>query len=288
MLTISNLIYRIGGRVLFDNAGVQIAANQRIGLVGRNGTGKSTLFKLIKGDLSPDSGAINISPRTKLGDVAQETPDGPDSLIDTVLAYDKERAALLADAETSEDGHHLAEVHERLNTIDAHTAPARAAAILSGLGFDAEAQERPVSSFSGGWRMRVALAGALFARPDLLLLDEPTNHLDLEATLWLENYLAGYEGTLIVISHDRDLLNNVVDRIVHIDQGKLVTYGGNYDRFEQTRREQMELQGKAAVKQAAQRAHLQSFVDRFRAKASKAAQAQSRIKMLEKLDRRSA
>ncbi len=283
MLTISNLIYRIGGRVLFDNAGVQIAANQRIGLVGRNGTGKSTLFKLIKGDLSPDSGAINISPRTKLGDVAQETPDGPDSLIDTVLAYDKERAALLADAETSEDGHHLAEVHERLNTIDAHTAPARAAAILSGLGFDAEAQERPVSSFSGGWRMRVALAGALFARPDLLLLDEPTNHLDLEATLWLENYLAGYEGTLIVISHDRDLLNNVVDRIVHIDQGKLVAYGGNYDRFEQTRREQMELQGKAAVKQAAQRAHLQSFVDRFRAKASKAAQAQSRIKMLEKL-----
>ena len=283
MLTISNLTYRIGGRVLFDSAGVQIAANQRIGLVGRNGTGKSTLFKLIKGELSPDSGMISLSPRTKMGDVAQETPDGPDSLIDTVLAHDKERAALLIDAETSEDGHHLAEVHERLNAIDAHTAPARAAGILAGLGFDAEAQERPVSSFSGGWRMRVALAGALFARPDLLLLDEPTNHLDLEATLWLENYLASYEGTLIVISHDRDILNTVVDRIIHLDQGKLVAYGGNYDRFEQVRREQMELQGKAAVKQAAARAHLQSFVDRFRAKASKAAQAQSRIKMLEKL-----
>jgi len=283
MLTISNLTYRIGGRILFENASVQIAGFQRIGLVGRNGTGKSTLFKLIKGELSPDSGAIILSPKIRLGDVAQETPDGPDSLLDTVLAYDKERAALLADAEHSEDGHHLAEVHERLNTIDAHTAPARAAAILAGLGFDAEAQERPVSSFSGGWRMRVALAGALFARPDLLLLDEPTNHLDLEATLWLENYLASYDGTLIVISHDRDLLNTVVDRIIHIDQAKLVAYGGNYDRFEQTRREQMELQGKAAVKQAAQRAHLQSFVDRFRAKATKAAQAQSRIKMLEKL-----
>jgi ATP-binding cassette subfamily F protein 3 len=200
-----------------------------------------------------------------------------------VLEHDKERTALLAEAESNDDGHRLAEVHERLYAIDAHAAPARAAAILSGLGFDAAAQERSVSDFSGGWRMRVALAGALFAKPDLLLLDEPTNHLDLEATLWLESYLATYDGTLIVISHDRDILNNVVDRIIHLDQAKLVAYGGNYDRFEQVRREQMELQGKAAVKQAAQRAHLQSFVDRFRAKASKAAQAQSRIKMLEKL-----
>jgi ATP-binding cassette subfamily F protein 3 len=283
MLTISNLTYRIGGRVLFDNAGVQIAAHQRIGLVGRNGTGKSTLFKLIKGDLSPDQGEISLPPRVKLGDVAQETPDGPESLIDCVLAHDKERAALLAEAESIEDGHRLGEIHERLAAIDAHSAPARAASILAGLGFDAEAQARAVSSFSGGWRMRVALAGALFARPDLLLLDEPTNHLDLEATLWLESYLASYEGTLMVISHDRDLLNNVVERIVHLDQRKLVAYGGNYDRFEQVRREQIELAGKAAVKQAAQRAHLQSFIDRFRAKATKAAQAQSRIKMLERL-----
>jgi len=283
MLAINSLSFRYGGRVLFENASVQISAGQRVGLVGRNGTGKSTLFKLIKGELAPDRGTISLSPRTRMGDVAQEMPEGPDSLTDCVLAHDKERAALLVDAETSEDGHHLAEIHERLNAIDAHAAPARAAAILAGLGFDATAQERPVSSFSGGWRMRVALAGALFARPDLLLLDEPTNHLDLEATLWLENYLASYEGTLIVISHDRDILNNVVDRIVHLDQSKLVAYGGNYDRFEQVRREQMELQGKAAVKQAAQRQHLQSFVDRFRAKASKAAQAQSRIKMLEKL-----
>jgi len=283
MLTISNLTYRIGGRVLFEGAGVQVAANQRIGLVGRNGTGKSTLFKLIKGDLSPDLGEISLPPRVKLGDVAQETPDGPESLTDCVLAHDKERAALLAEADTTHDGHRLGEIHERLAAIDAHSAPARAAAILAGLGFSPEAQARPVSSFSGGWRMRVALAGALFARPDLLLLDEPTNHLDLEATLWLENYLASYEGTLIVISHDRDLLNNVVSRIIHLDQGKLVAYGGNYDRFEQVRREQIELAGKAAVKQAAQRAHLQSFIDRFRAKATKAAQAQSRIKMLERL-----
>jgi ATP-binding cassette subfamily F protein 3 len=283
MLSINGLTFRIGGRVLIDNASVQIADGQRVGLVGRNGTGKSTLFKLIKGELSPDAGGISISPRTKVGDVAQETPDGEESLVDCVLTYDKERAALLQELEATEDGHRLAEIHERLAAIDAHSAPARAAAILAGLGFDAEAQARPVSSFSGGWRMRVALAGALFAHPDLLLLDEPTNHLDLEATLWLEDYLASYDGTLVVISHDRDLLNNVVDRIVHLDQSKLVAYGGNYDRFETTRREQIELAGKAAAKQSAQRAHLQSFVDRFRAKATKAKQAQSRIKMLEKL-----
>ena len=283
MLSINDLTYRIGGRVLFEDASVQIATGQKVGLVGRNGTGKSTLFKLIKGELAPDRGSIGMSPRTRLGDVAQETPDGPESLVDCVLAHDKERASLLAEAETSHDYHRVAEIHERLNAIDAHAAPARAAAILAGLGFDAAAQALPVGSFSGGWRMRVALAGALFARPDLLLLDEPTNHLDLEAALWLEDYLARFEGTLIVISHDRDLLNNVAERIVHLDQGKLVAYGGNYDRFEQVRREQIDLLGKAAAKQAAQRAHLQSFVDRFRAKATKAAQAQSRIKMLERL-----
>ncbi len=283
MLHINDLTFRIGGRPLFEGATVHVAAGQRVGLVGRNGTGKSTLFKLILNELHPDGGAVAVRPRATLGRVAQEMPEGEASLIDCVLAHDPERTALLAEAETCQDGHRLAELHERMAAIDAHSAPARAAAILAGLGFDAEAQGRPLSSFSGGWRMRVALAGALFARPELLLLDEPTNHLDLEATLWLESYLATYPGTLIVISHDRELLNAVADRIVHIDQGRLVAYGGNYDRFEQVRREKMELAAKAAAKQLEQRRKLQSFIDRFRAKATKAAQAQSRIKMLERL-----
>jgi ATP-binding cassette subfamily F protein 3 len=283
MLHINDLTYRIAGRTLFDAATVHIAAGQKVGLVGRNGAGKSTLFKLITNELHADAGSITVRPRAHLGQVSQDAPDGEESLIDCVLAHDPERTALMAEAETSHDGHRLAEIHERMAAIDAHSAPARAAAILAGLGFDAEAQTRPVKSFSGGWRMRVALAGALFARPDLLLLDEPTNHLDLEASLWLENYLAGYPGTLVVISHDRGLLNTVVDRIVHIDQLKLVAYGGNYDRFEQVRREKMELAAKAASKQLEQRRKLQSFIDRFRAKATKAAQAQSRVKMLERL-----
>lgn len=283
MLHINDLTYRIAGRTLFDAATVHIAAGQKVGLVGRNGAGKSTLFKLITNELHADAGSISVRPRAHLGQVSQDAPDGEESLIDCVLAHDPERTALMDEAETSHDGHRLAEIHERMAAIDAHSAPARAAAILAGLGFDAEAQTRPVKSFSGGWRMRVALAGALFARPDLLLLDEPTNHLDLEATLWLENYLAGYPGTLVVISHDRGLLNTVVDRIVHIDQLKLVAYGGNYDRFEQVRREKMELAAKAASKQLEQRRKLQSFIDRFRAKATKAAQAQSRVKMLERL-----
>ncbi len=283
MLHINDLTFRIGGRTLFDGATVHVAASQRVGLVGRNGAGKSTLFKLILGELHADGGSVLVRPRATVGRVAQEIPEGEASLIDCVLAHDPERTALLAEAEASSDGHRLAELHERMAAIDAHSAPARAAAILAGLGFDAEAQARPLGSFSGGWRMRVALAGALFARPDLLLLDEPTNHLDLEATLWLESYLATYPGTLIVISHDRELLNAVADRIVHIDQGKLVAYGGNYDRFAQVRREKMELAAKAAAKQLDQRRKLQAFIDRFRAKATKAAQAQSRIKMLERL-----
>jgi len=283
MLHINDLTYRIAGRTLFDAATVHVAAGQRVGLVGRNGTGKSTLFKLILNELHADGGSISIRPRAKLGQVSQDAPDGEESLIACVLAYDPERTALLDEAETSHDGHRLAEIHERLDAIDAHSAPARAAAILAGLGFDAEAQNRPVKSFSGGWRMRVALAGALFSRPDLLLLDEPTNHLDLEATLWLQNYLSSYPGTLVVISHDREMLNEVVDRIVHIDQLKLVAYGGNYDRFEQVRREKIELAAKAASKQLDQRRKLQAFIDRFRAKATKAAQAQSRVKMLERL-----
>ncbi|WP_142848601.1 ABC-F family ATP-binding cassette domain-containing protein [Telmatospirillum sp. J64-1] len=284
MLHINDLVFRFGGRVLFDGATVHVAAGQRVGLVGRNGTGKSTLLRLILGELAPDSGEITIRPRARVGRVAQEAPDVDASLIDAVLAADTERTALMAEAETATDGLRIAEIHERLNAIDAHTAPARASAILSGLGFDSEAQLQPVRSFSGGWRMRVALASALFARPDLLLLDEPTNHLDLEATIWLEGYLASYPGTLLVISHDREILNKVVGRIIHLDQGKLVAYQGNYDIFERTRREKMELQAKAVAKQLEQRRKIQSFIDRFRAKATKARQAQSRIKMLERME----
>jgi ATP-binding cassette subfamily F protein 3 len=284
MLHISDLTFRYGGRVLFEQASVHIAAGQRVGLVGRNGTGKTTLFKLILGEVHLDAGEINLRPRARLGRLAQEAPEGDTSLIDCVLAADTERSALFEEAETCSDGHRIAEIHERLLAIDAHSAPSRAAAILSGLGFDAEAQLLPVSDFSGGWRMRVALAAALFANPDLLLLDEPTNHLDLEATLWLQAHLAAYPGTLVVISHDRELLNEVANRIIHLEGGKLNAYGGNYDRFEATRRARMELQSKAFTKQQEQRKKIQSFIDRFKAKATKAAQAQSRVKMLERME----
>jgi len=283
MLHINDLTYRIGGRILFDGATVHIAANQRVGLVGRNGAGKSTLFKLIMNELHSDGGTIAVRPRASIGRVEQEMPEGDETLIECVLSHDPERTALMAEADESECGHRLGELHERMNAIDAHTAPSRAASILAGLGFDAEAQLQPLRNFSGGWRMRVALAGALFSRPELLMLDEPTNHLDLEATIWLQTYLATYPGTLLVISHDRELLNIVANRIIHIDQAKLIGYGGNYDRFEQVRREKAELAGKAAAKQGDQRKKLQAFIDRFRAKASKAAQAQSRVKMLERL-----
>ncbi|CAA7614699.1 ABC-F family ATP-binding cassette domain-containing protein [Magnetospirillum sp. UT-4] len=283
MLRITDLVFRYGGRTLFDRATVHIPAGARVGLVGRNGAGKSTLFKLILGELHADGGDIALRPRARIGRLAQEAPDGEASLTDCVLAADGERTALLAESEGSHDPHRLAEVHERLNAIDAHSAPARAAAILAGLGFDADAQARPVSSFSGGWRMRVALASVLFVRPDLLLLDEPTNHLDLEATLWLQSHLATYPGTLVVISHDRELLNEVCGRIVHIDQGRLVAYGGNYDEFERTRAAKLELAAKAQTKQLEQRRKIQAFIDRFRAKATKARQAQSRVKMLERM-----
>ncbi|MCA1909524.1 MAG: ABC-F family ATP-binding cassette domain-containing protein [Magnetospirillum sp.] len=283
MLHVNDLVFRIGGRVLFDQATVHVPAGARVGLVGRNGAGKSTLFKLIMGEYACDAGSIAIRPRARVGRVAQEAPEGETSLLDCVLAADEERSQLLAEAETGHDPHRLAEIHDRLNAIDAHSAPARAAAILAGLGFDSAAQSRPVSSFSGGWRMRVALAAVLFVRPDLLLLDEPTNHLDLEATLWLQSYLASYPGTLLVISHDRELLNEVCNRIVHLERGKLVAYGGNYDVFEKTRREKMDLAAKAQAKQLEQRRKIQSFIDRFRAKATKARQAQSRIKMLERM-----
>src|SRR5690625_5120116 len=227
MLQISNLLYRVEGRTLFRHASATINRGWRVGLVGRNGTGKSTLLKLIAGQLAPDEGAVEVIGRQRIGTVAQEAPGGERSLIDTVLAADTERTALLAEAETASDPIRIAEIHERLATIRAEAAPARAARILAGLGFDEEAQQRSCSSFSGGWRMRVALAALLFIEPDLLLLDEPTNHLDLEAALWLEGHLASYPGTLLLVSHDRDLLNRAVDRILHLEGGKLTLYGGN-------------------------------------------------------------
>ena len=283
MLTISNITYRIAGRSLLENASASISAGHRVGLVGRNGAGKSTLFGLILGELQPDQGEIEIQKGVRIGVVAQEAPGGAMTPQDVVLAADLERAALLEEAETSEDGERLAEVHMRLVDIDAHTAPARASEILAGLGFTEEMQTSPMSSFSGGWRMRVALAAALFAQPELLLLDEPTNHLDLEATVWLEAYLQKYPHTLLVISHDRQILNACVDHILHLDSKALTVYTGNYDWFEKMRAERMAQSKAEAAKLDAKRKHLQSFVDRFKAKATKARQAQSRMKMLEKL-----
>ena len=242
------------------------------------------MFRLILGEAHLDDGEINLRPRAVVGSVAQELPEGDITPTQVVLNADLERTHLLDQAETCTDPFKIGEIHERLAAIDAHTAPARAAAILTGLGFSPEAQEQPMSSFSGGWRMRVALAAVLFRRPDLLLLDEPTNHLDLEATLWLQTHLAQWPGTMIIISHDRELLNEVVTRIVHFEPGgKLTSYGGNYDQFEQTKRERLNLSAKTQAKQLDQRRKLQSFIDRFRAKATKAAQAQSRIKMLERM-----
>ncbi len=283
MLQIKDLTYRIAGRTLLDNVSLSLPAGHHVGLVGRNGTGKSTLLKLIAGSLQADAGAIALPGNARIGMLAQEAPDGGESLLETVLAADGERAGLLAEAETAQDPHRIAEIHARLADIDAHRAPARAAAILAGLGFDTEQQERPCREFSGGWRMRVALAAVLFAQPDLLLLDEPTNHLDLEATLWLESFLVNYPQTLLLVSHDRNLLNKVVDKIVHLEENKLTLYSGGYDRFEQTRAERIAQIAAAAAKQAAQRKHMQAFVDRFRYKASKARQAQSRLKALAKM-----
>jgi ATP-binding cassette subfamily F protein 3 len=284
MLQINELVYRIGGRVLLDGATLTLPAGHHAGLVGRNGTGKSTLLRLIAGELQPDGGAIALPNGTRIGMVAQEAPDGPESLLDTVLAADRERTALLAEAETAKDPQRIAEIHARLADIGAHAAPARAATILAGLGFDAEAQARPCRDFSGGWRMRVALAAVLFSEPDLLLLDEPTNHLDLEATLWLEGFLKSYPRTLLLVSHDRDLLNKAVDKIVHLEGGKLTVYSGGYDRFERTRAERLAHQEALRAKQLAARRHMQAFIDRFRYKASKARQAQSRLKALARME----
>ncbi|WP_454853755.1 ABC-F family ATP-binding cassette domain-containing protein [Rhizobium binxianense] len=283
MITITDISARVAGRLLLDNASVSLPSGTKAGLVGRNGAGKSTLFRIITGDLAPETGSITLPKNARIGRVAQEAPGTGDALIEIVLAADKERTALLAEAETATDPHRIAEIQMRLVDIDAHSAEARAASILAGLGFSAEAQLRPASSFSGGWRMRVALAAVLFAQPDLLLLDEPTNYLDLEGTLWLEDYIRRYPHTVIIISHDRDLLNNAVNAIVHLDQRKLTFYRGNYDQFERQKAEADELQMKAKAKNEAARKHLQSFIDRFKAKASKARQAQSRVKALERM-----
>lgn len=283
MLSINDISIRLAGRLLIDQATVQIPPGARVGLVGRNGTGKSTLFKAIRGELATESGKITLPPRWQIGSLAQEAPNGPDSLIDVVLRADVERHALLAESETAEDPHRIAEIQTRLVDIDAHSAPARAAAILSGLGFSTADQARPCAEFSGGWRMRVALASTLFAEPDLLLLDEPTNYLDLEGTLWLEDHLAHYPRTVIIISHDRDLLETSVDQILHLEQGKLTLYRGTYSSFEQQRAARAMQDAKMVKRQEAERKRLQAFVDRFKAKASKARQAQSRVKMLERM-----
>ncbi len=282
LLTISGLTLRMAGRTLLDRADLSVEAGRRIGLVGRNGAGKSTLLRAISGELGLDGGDIRLSSRARMAQVRQTAPSGAQSLLDTVLEGDPERLALLHELEAP-DPARVAEIHERLRTIGADAAPARAAAILAGLGFDAAAQARPVDSFSGGWRMRVALATALFAAPDLLLLDEPTNHLDLEATMWLETWLAKFPGAAIVVSHDRGLLDRAVDSIAHLDRQKLSLTPGGYTEFVRIRTEQAMQLGRAAERIAAQRAHMQSFVDRFRAKATKARQAQARLKALEKL-----
>jgi ATP-binding cassette, subfamily F, member 3 len=284
MLTVTDLSLRVAGRLLIDHAHVQIAPGSRVGLVGRNGTGKSTLFRAIRGELAGETGSIALPPRWSIGSLAQEAPNSSDNLIEVVLEADTERAALLREAETAQDPHRIADIQTRLADIDAHSAPARAAAILSGLGFSAQDQLRACSEFSGGWRMRVALAATLFAAPDLLLLDEPTNYLDLEGTLWLEDHLAHYPRTVIVISHDRDLLDSSVEQILHLERGKLTLYRGGYSSFEKQRAERALLNARQARRIEAERKHLQSFIDRFRAKASKARQAQSRVKKLEKLE----
>jgi ATP-binding cassette, subfamily F, member 3 len=283
MLRIENITYSVEGRPLIEGASATIPNGHKVGLIGRNGAGKTTLFRLIRGELALEGGEISLPVRARIGGVAQEVPSSSTSLLETVLQADTERSALLAEAEIATDPHRIAEVQARLTDIDAWSAEGRASSILKGLGFDSEAQLRPCSDFSGGWRMRVALAGVLFSQPDLLLLDEPTNYLDLEGAVWLESYLQKYPHTVIIISHDRGLLNRAVQGILHLDAKKLTYWTGPYDQFARQMAERRAVLQAEAKKQEARRAHLQSFVDRFKAKASKAVQAQSRVKMLEKM-----
>ncbi len=283
MLTLENVTLRLGGRVLLEGASLRLAAGQRVGLVGRNGTGKTSLLRLIAGELSADAGEVRLRRGVRVGRIAQEAPGGEITPLEAVLASDRERSRLLERAAAAEDAQEIAEVHTRLAEIGAEAAPARAARILRGLGFSEADQGRPLREFSGGWRMRVALASLLFLEPDLLLLDEPTNHLDLEATAWLEEHLRRYPRTLLLVSHDRDLLDRVPQKICHLEGGRLTLYAGGYDRFVQARAERLLGLARLREKQEARRRHLQAFVDRFRAKATKARQAQSRLKMLARM-----
>jgi ATP-binding cassette, subfamily F, member 3 len=285
MLTISNLDYRIGARPLFEGASAQIASGWKVGLIGRNGTGKSTLLKLIREAITDPKGdsAIRLANGARLGWVAQEVPATDERLIDVVLAADAERHALMTEAETATDPDRIGEIHIRLVDIDAWSAEARAAEVLTGLGFKAEDLDRPTRAFSGGWRMRAAMAGVLFSQPDVLLLDEPTNYLDLEGAAWLESYLKAYPHTVIMVSHDRDMLNRCVTHTLALEHKKLSLSTGGYDVWLRLRAAKLAQLESQRAKQDADRAHLQSFVDRFRAKASKARQAQSRVKMLEKM-----
>ncbi len=283
MLSIKDISYSVDGRPLFEGASARIPAGHKVGLVGRNGSGKTTLFRLIRGELVLEGGDISLPTRARIGGIAQEVPSSSTSLLETVLSADTERAELMAESETATDPHRIADIQHRLADIDAWSAEGRAAAILKGLGFTAEEQLMPCSDFSGGWRMRVALAGVLFAQPDLLLLDEPTNYLDLEGALWLEAYLQKYPHTVLIISHDRGLLNRAVNGILHLENKKLTFYQGPYDQFARQRAENRAVLAAEARKQDLRREHLQAFVNRFKAKASKAKQAQSRVKQLEKM-----
>lgn len=283
MLNLNGITVRLGGRTILDRATASLPPRSRVGLIGRNGAGKSTLMKVMIGELDPDDGSIEMPRKTRIGYIAQEAPAGDATPFETVLAADTERATLLHESETCHDPNHLGEIHERLIAIDAYTAPARASRILVGLGFDEEMQGRPLDSFSGGWKMRVALAALLFSEPDLLLLDEPSNHLDLEATLWLENFLKSYPAMMVVISHERDLLNNVVDSILHLEGGQTTLYAGGYDSFERQRAERAAQLAAAKAAQDAQRAKLQDYIARNSARASTAKQAQSRAKALARM-----
>jgi ATP-binding cassette subfamily F protein 3 len=283
MLTISSLTYRVGGRLLLQEASARVARGRRIGLVGRNGCGKTTLLRLISGIIEPDGGTLALARGAQLATVAQEAPGGAATPLEIVLAANRERHALLTEAESAEDAHRIAEIHTRLGDIGAHAAPARAAAILAGLGIGEAAQNEAVQKLSGGWRMRVALAAALFAEPDLLLLDEPTNHLDLEGAMWLENHLRTYPRTLLLVSHDRHVLNAVPDGILHLEARRLTLYPGGYDSFARTYAERRAAQAASQTRQAAKRRKLEGFVARFRYNASKARQAQSRLKALQRL-----